>query len=132
MATWAACLWGLAGVGLVEAYLLWGAVSSSAVRRWPWVDDQQHRHVGFYVVALACRCVMGVGLDAVYAATHQVSGPLGAVTLGIGTPLIIKQMAERQQGSPPASPLPAQASPQPRRAAGSAEGEQMPEDADVR
>ncbi|MEY9846307.1 hypothetical protein ABH940_003394 [Streptacidiphilus sp. BW17] len=96
MTVWQACLWGLVGVALVESYLMWKAVSPSAGPRWPWIDEGGHRIVGFYVAAFACRCVMGVGLNAVYCATHQVNGVLGAVTLGIAAPLVIKQMAERE------------------------------------
>lgn len=131
MAVWQACLWGLAGVGLVEAYLMWGAVSSSAGPRWPWVNDDGHRKVGFYVVAFACRCVMGVGLDAVYAATHQVSGPLGAVTLGIAAPLIIKQMAERENSAAPADTALAPTAPA-EQASQYGKDKQKPEAADVR
>jgi hypothetical protein len=130
MGVWGACLWGLAGVGLVEAYVMWQAVSSSDGPRWPWVDEEGGRKFGFYAVALACRIVMGVGLNAVYAATHQVSGALGAVTLGIAAPLVIKQMAERRDdpAAPPVTPDPAaQVEPAP----GKPDGEQKPEAADV-
>ncbi|MFD7586475.1 hypothetical protein ACFV84_13765 [Kitasatospora sp. NPDC059811] len=129
MDVWGACLWGLVGIGLVEAYLMWGAVGSSAGPRWPWVDEEGHRKVGFYVVALVCRCVMGVGLDAVYAATHQVSGALGAVTLGIAAPLVTKQMAERNDAAPPALPDPV---PPASLSGQKAEQKQTPEAADVR
>jgi hypothetical protein len=53
-----------------------------------------------YVIAVVCRFGMAAGMDAVYAAAHQITGPLAAVTLGITAPLLIQQMAERSGPSP--------------------------------
>ncbi len=108
-----ACLWGLLGVVLIEVHALWSAVTAEGTARWPWRDEHDDPRTGGYMIAVACRMTMGVGLNAVYAAAHQIDGPLAAVTMGIAAPLIIKQMAVRQEQAPqtggvaqPAAPAP--------------------------
>lgn len=96
MPTGQACLWGLLGVALIEVYGLWSAITSTDGVRWPWYDGHGRRVVGGYAVAVVCRVAMGVGLNAVYAAAHQIDGPLGAVTMGIAAPLILKQLAQQR------------------------------------
>jgi hypothetical protein len=59
-----------------------------------------------YVIAVVCRFGMAAGMDAVYAAAHQITGPLAAVTLGITAPLLIQQLAERSTPSPADIPRP--------------------------
>ena len=87
-----ACLWGLLGVALIEVYALWNAATADGARCWPWRDEEGRSQVDGYAIALACRVVMGVGLNAAYAAAHQIEGPLAAVTMGVAAPLIIRQM----------------------------------------
>lgn len=103
-----ACWWGLLGVVLIEAYALRAAVTAVGGARWPWVDEQGRRVVAGYAVAVACRMVMGVGLNAVYAAAHQIAGPLAAVTMGIAAPLILQHMAA-QRPEAPGTTVPTQA-----------------------
>ena len=95
-----ACLWGLLGVVLIEVHALWSAVTADGAARWPWRDEHDDPRTGGYMIAVACRVTMGVGLNAVYAAAHQIDGPVAAVTMGIAAPLIIKQMAVRQEQAP--------------------------------
>ena len=104
MTWWQACGWGLLGAGLIEVRGLWSAIEPSRVPKWPWKDGRGRPQVWGYVIAVACRFVMAVGLNAVYAASHQIAGPLGAVTMGIAAPLIIQQMAVRGEVPAPASP----------------------------
>lgn len=91
-----ACVWGLLGVVLIEAHALRSAVTAAGGVSWPWRTADGHRVVGGYAVAVVCRVVMGVGLNAVYAAAHQIDGPLAAVTMGIAAPLILQQMAAQR------------------------------------
>ena len=98
---WQACLWGLLGAGLVEVRALWGAIQPSRVPKWPWRDGRGRPQTVGYAIAVACRFGMAAGLDTVYAAAHQIAGPLGAVTMGIAAPLVIQQMAAR--GAPPSA-----------------------------
>ncbi|KPI15662.1 hypothetical protein OK074_2107 [Actinobacteria bacterium OK074] len=57
-----------------------------------------------YMIAIVCRFGMAVGLDSVYAAAHQITGPLAAVTMGIAAPLIIQQLAVQTEPAPTESP----------------------------
>ncbi|OIJ69790.1 hypothetical protein [Streptomyces mangrovisoli] len=100
MAMWEACLWGLLGAALVELRGLWSALQPSRKPKWPWKDGRGRPQVWGYVVAVVCRFGMAAGLDAVYAAAHQIAGPLGAVTMGIAAPLVIQQMAVRADSPP--------------------------------
>ncbi|MDH6709836.1 hypothetical protein P3T27_006585 [Kitasatospora sp. MAA19] len=100
MVIWQACLWGLLGAGLIEIRGLWSAFQPSRAPKWPWKGGRGRPQVWGYVIAVACRFSMAVGLDAVYAAAHQIAGPLGAVTMGIAAPLVIQQMAVRAEAAP--------------------------------
>lgn len=115
-----ACLWGLVGVVLVEIHGLWSAAVRGGAPRWPWRDENDKPRIDGYTIAVACRIAMGTGLNAVYAAAHQIDGPLAAVTIGIAAPLIIQHMAVQVPPDPapqtdpsapeiavPASPPPA-------------------------
>lgn len=104
MALWQACLWGLLGAGLIEVRALWAAFHLSRDPAWPWRDIDGRPQWKGYAIAVACRLGMAAGLDAVYAAAHQIAGPLGAVTMGIAAPLVIQQMAAREH-APSAEPL---------------------------
>ncbi|MEU7340206.1 hypothetical protein [Streptomyces sp. NPDC007074] len=97
MAIWLACLWGLLGAGLVEVRALWAAIQPFRVPKWPWRDSRGRPQKAGYAIAVVCRFGMAAGLDAVYAAAHQIVGPLGAVTMGITAPLVIQQMAVRNE-----------------------------------
>lgn len=96
MPIWQACLWGLLGAGLVEVRALWAAFQPSRTPRWPWRDGRGRSQVSGYAVAVVCRFGMATGLDAVYAAAHQIA-TLGAVTMGVAAPLVIQQMAVRAE-----------------------------------
>lgn len=116
MAIWVACTWGLLGAVLVEMRGLWIALQPFRAPKWPWRDGRGRAQVAGYAIAVACRFGMAAGLNAVYAAAHQIAGPLGAVTMGIAAPLLIQQLALQNEPSamdPPrakASPLPRHAS----------------------
>ncbi|MGW2611944.1 hypothetical protein ACWC4A_47835 [Streptomyces mirabilis] len=104
MEVWQACLWGLVGVALIEAYGLWSATHTPKKPQWPWTDDDGKPVYCGYVVSVVCRCAMGVLLNAAYAASQQITGPLAAVTIGIAAPLFIAQMAVRGEAPSPAGP----------------------------
>jgi hypothetical protein len=53
------------------------------------------------VIAFVLRLLAGAGLDAVYAAAHQLGGPLAAVTIGVSAPtMILGLLASREERKP--------------------------------
>jgi hypothetical protein len=99
VAIWVACAWGLLGAVLVEMRGLWIALQPFRAPKWPWRDGRGRAQVAGYAIAVACRFGMAAGLNAVYAAAHQIAGPLGAVTMGIAAPLLIQQLALQNEPS---------------------------------
>lgn len=102
MTWWQACLWGVLGAGLVEAVEMWQLYHTEG--RFPWTKDGEPQAKP-YLVAFSLRLFMAGGINAAYASSGQVAGPLAAVTLGITAPLIIQWIADtrpsQQTGSDP-------------------------------
>jgi apolipoprotein N-acyltransferase len=105
--------WGLFGGFAVE-----GLDMYSALRRygcWPWNSQDSHSfevvpeagRLG-YAVAELIRLLIGAGLAWAAVATGQISGPLGAIGVGVAAPTIIGQLAK-------AVPLDTSGSPHPTR-----------------
>ncbi|MGW2873127.1 hypothetical protein DR950_01755 [Kitasatospora xanthocidica] len=92
MATWQAGLWGLLGSGLIEGWDLYAAIH--AARGFPWKRRDRLKLLP-YLVAVAIRLGVGAALAAVYAASGQIAGAIGAVTVGIAAPKILEQLARR-------------------------------------
>lgn len=92
-----ACLWGLLGAGLIEIRALWEVLHPFRAPKWPWRDRRGRPQLVGYAVAVICRFAMAAGVDAVYAASHQIAGSVGAVTMGVAAPLVIQQMALRAE-----------------------------------
>ncbi|MFD4557839.1 hypothetical protein ACFWP5_26565 [Streptomyces sp. NPDC058469] len=91
MAIWEACLWGLLGAGLIEAKEMWQLYRQN--NEFPWKLDGRAQAKP-YVAAVAIRFFMAGGINAAYASANQVTGSLGALTLGIAAPMFIQQLAE--------------------------------------
>jgi hypothetical protein len=88
MAWWLAGVWGLFGGLGIEASELYVALRRA--RRWPWKVEGE---VGFpaFAVSVVIRGGLGFGLAVALAGTHQVSGPVGAIAVGVAAPFIFEQ-----------------------------------------
>jgi hypothetical protein len=79
-------LWGLFGGFIVDGLEVWRMVRSNN-SRWP----AECLTVAFFV-AEAIRLVASAGLAIAFGTTGQVSGPLGALAIGIAAPLIVEKL----------------------------------------
>jgi hypothetical protein len=92
MTTWEYAIWGLFGGFAVE-----GLEFSGAIRRtggWPWHQPDEPG-LAPLAVSVVIRLVIGAGLAAAAGTTGQISGPFGALTMGIAAPLLIEQLARQ-------------------------------------
>lgn len=109
MSLWQAALWGAFGGIAVEAIEFYGAIRRTGT--WPW---RQKSEPSFAPMAFSViiRVGLGAGLAAAAAGSMQVSGPLGAMAVGVSAPLVIEQMSRQipvssipsenhEQGQPP-------------------------------
>ncbi len=55
---------------------------------------------------MAIRLAVGTALAAVYAASGQIAGAIGTVTVGIAAPKILEQLARRTPAAQPPRPAP--------------------------
>ncbi len=91
MTWWQFLLWGAFGGMAVEAVEFYGAIRRTG--DWPWQQPGEPR-LGPLLVSVVIRVGLGAGLAA--AASHsQVSGPLGAIAIGVSAPLLIEQMGRQ-------------------------------------
>jgi hypothetical protein len=92
MTTWEYALWGLFGGFAVD-----GLEFAGAIRRtggWPWRQPEEPG-LAPLAVSVVIRLVVGAGLAAAAGTTGQISGPFGALTMGIAAPLLIEQLARQ-------------------------------------
>jgi hypothetical protein len=92
MSPWAYALWGAFGGLSIEGIQFYGAIRRTG--RWPWKIKGEPRPLPLFV-SVVIRVGVGFGLALAAAETGQVSGPLGAIAVGIAAPLLIEQMAKR-------------------------------------
>ncbi len=104
MNPWVYALWGAFGGLSVEAVQFYGAIRRTGT--WPWKTKGEPRPLPLFV-SVVIRVGVGFGLALAAVETGQVSGPLGAIAVGVAAPLLIEQMAKRV-------PLDAQSSIEPR------------------
>jgi CO/xanthine dehydrogenase Mo-binding subunit len=86
---------------LFGGFAVEGLEFAGAIRRtsgWPW-RQQDEPGLGPYLVSVIIRLGISAGLTTAVAASNQVSGPFGAVTIGAGAPLIFEQMVRHAAGS---------------------------------
>jgi hypothetical protein len=87
-------LWGLAGGLMVEIIEL--AASTRRYKCWPW-QVQDEMRFGPYLFCALTRPMVGAPLALALGSSDQISGPAGALIVGVSAPLII-QAALRQSG----------------------------------
>ena len=90
--TWHFSLWGAFGGLAVEAIQFYGAIKRTG--DWPWRTKGEPRP-GPLAVSVVIRVGLGCGLALAAGLTGQVSGPLGAIAIGVAAPLLIQQLARQ-------------------------------------
>ncbi|SDM44221.1 hypothetical protein SAMN04487981_101531 [Streptomyces sp. cf386] len=90
MSVWMACVWGLLGASAIEAHHLHSAIGR--VKNLPW-RVQGELPLKPYLVALALRLALGVGMAAAFGASGQAGGPVGVMAVGIAAPKVLEQLA---------------------------------------
>jgi hypothetical protein len=92
MTGWEYAFWGFFGGFAVDGLEFAGAIRR--VGGWPW---RQPGEPGLlpYAVSVAIRLVVGAGLAAAAGTTGQISGPFGALAVGVAAPLLIEQLARQ-------------------------------------
>jgi len=86
---WLYFLWGLFGGFAIE-----GLDFATAIRRvgdWPWRDPAEPAPAPL-VVSVLIHTGIGGGLAAAAGVQGQVTGPVGAIAIGVAAPLLIAQM----------------------------------------
>ena len=81
-------LWGLAGGFAVEGLELVAAIRRT--RGWPWRVDGEVG-LGPYLLSVVLRLAISAVLAMALGANGQVSGPAGALMIGITAPLIVEK-----------------------------------------
>ncbi|MFG2794033.1 hypothetical protein [Streptomyces sp. NPDC048419] len=90
MSVWMACVWGLMGASAIEAHQLHSAIGR--VKNLPW-RVKGELPLKPYLVALALRLALGVGMAAAFGASGQAGGPVGVMAVGIAAPKVLEQLA---------------------------------------
>lgn len=92
MTWWEYVLWGAFGGLAVEAIQFSGAIHRC--KDWPW---RVKGEPGPFPLAVSVVIRVGLGLVLALAAgqTGQISGPIGAIAVGVAAPHLIEQMAKR-------------------------------------
>lgn len=89
-------LWGLFGAAAVEGLQLNQGIRK--YRRWPWKSSKE-ADFGPWCVSAIIRLSIGGGLATAAGLAEQVSGPFGALAIGIASPYIIEQLQRSAQQS---------------------------------
>jgi hypothetical protein len=112
-------LWGLAGGFVVEGLDFYTAVRRHG--KWPWNVAGAGPTAGprGYAIAELVRMIIGAVLAAGVAASGQVSGAMGAIAVGVATPMIVERLTKLVPLGLPAAPDTAK--PQPATPAGAVE-----------
>ncbi|MER5548793.1 hypothetical protein ACWDBD_05045 [Streptomyces sp. NPDC001118] len=94
MTWWQAAVWGVAGGFALDAVAIYRSVRTH--RRWPWQErkpgDGEAGAVAYTIAGVAVWMVGG-GLASAADLTGQISGPIGALTIGAAAPYIIERIA---------------------------------------
>jgi hypothetical protein len=93
---WEYAMWGCFGGFAVE-----GLEFSGAIRRvggWPWHQSGEPGPLPL-AVSVVIRLLIGAGLAVAAGTTGQVSGPFGALAVGIAAPLLIEQLGRQIPGT---------------------------------
>jgi hypothetical protein len=92
MSAWIAALWGALGGFAVECLQFYTAIRRTG--RWPWTRKGEPGPLPL-VVSVVIRLALGAILAGAADASGQVSGPFGALAIGIAAPLLVEQIAKR-------------------------------------
>ena len=92
MIWWQYACWGAFGGLSVEAIQFYGAIRRNG--KWPWKIKGEPGPLPL-LVSVVIRVGVGLGLALAAGQTGQVSGPLGAIAVGVAAPLLIEQMSKR-------------------------------------
>jgi hypothetical protein len=84
--------WGLIGGLIVEALDLSGAIRREGT--WPWRVRGEPK-LGPYLAAVVLRVGAGAGLAAGLGGEGQLGGPLSALVVGAGAPLILERITKQ-------------------------------------
>lgn len=87
-------LWGLFGAGAVEGLQLNQGIRK--YRRWPWRSPVEPDFAPWWT-SVFVRLVIGSGLATAAGIADQVSGPFGALAIGVASPYIIEQLQRSAQ-----------------------------------
>jgi hypothetical protein len=99
MEAWQYAIWGLFGGFAVE-----GLEFSGAIRRiggWPWQRPNEPGPLPL-IVSVLIRLAIGSGLALAAGSSGQVSGPFGALAVGVAAPLLVEQLARQIPQTTPA------------------------------
>jgi hypothetical protein len=88
MMWWELAGWGLFGGFITDGLELWRLVRANG-GSWP----ANCRSYG-YLIAEVIRLGAGAGLALAFGASGQVSGPMGALAIGVATPLIVEKLSK--------------------------------------
>ena len=92
MGIWAAALWALTGGLCVEALALHSQIRKNS--RWSWRRPIS-QGLTAYLLSVILRGMVGAGLAAAAAGSHQVSGAFAAFGIGVAAPLIMEKLASQ-------------------------------------
>lgn len=82
-------LWGLFGGVIVDGLEIWRNIRANN-GQWP-----QKFRTWSYLIAEIIRLGAGAGLAVAFGQSGQVSGPLGALAIGVATPLIVEKLSQQ-------------------------------------
>lgn len=92
MTVWEYVVWGAFGGLAVEAVEFYGAIRR--VKDWPWKIKGEPQPFPL-AASVVIRVGLGLGLALAAGQTHQISGPIGAIAVGVAAPLLIEQMTKQ-------------------------------------
>lgn len=92
MTWWGYALWGAFGGLAVEAIEFSGAISR--VKGWPWRTKGETPPLPL-AVSVMIRVGLGFGLASAAGQAGAISGPWGAIAVGVAAPLLLAQMAKQ-------------------------------------
>lgn len=91
MTWWGYALWGAFGGLAVEAIQFYGAIHR--LNDWPWRTKGEPPPL-VLAVSVVIRVGVGLGLACAAGLTGQISGPIGAIAVGVAAPFLVEQMTK--------------------------------------
>lgn len=116
-----AAAWGLFGVAALEGLDFAGAARTSGT--WPWKAGAGFG-VGPYVLSIVIRAGVAGGFTAAAVSAGQISTAIGAIAIGIASPLVLQQMARQAVANPDRLPAAARVAEAGKLSASRTDGEQ--------